>query len=128
MKAYNQLSQSAVYREDETAVSLTVCGGSYGGGSEVLVLESNQNHATIKDTEICPTLPASMGMGGGYVPMIVAYGFDSYNQAIELETAQPIRSHGGGDETAKVIEVVIRMTKDESDNPNSVGFTRKSDN
>lgn len=35
-----------------------------GGGSEVLVLESNQNHATAQDTEICPTLPASMGLGG----------------------------------------------------------------
>lgn len=42
-----------------------------GGGSEVLVLESNQDHATINDTETCPTLPASMGLGGGYVPMIV---------------------------------------------------------
>ncbi len=36
-----------------------------------IVLESNQNHATITDNGICPTLPASMGMGGGYVPMIV---------------------------------------------------------
>lgn len=35
------------------------------GGSEVLVLESNQNHATIKDAEVCPCLPASMGLGGG---------------------------------------------------------------
>lgn len=38
MKTYNQLSQSAVYREDEISASLTVCGGSYGGGSEVLVV------------------------------------------------------------------------------------------
>lgn len=29
--AYNQISQSAGYREDEQSVSLTVCGGSYGG-------------------------------------------------------------------------------------------------
>lgn len=43
------------------------------GGSEVLVLESNQNHATVKDTEVCPTLSASMGLGGGYVPMIVEF-------------------------------------------------------
>lgn len=42
-----------------------------GGGSEVLVLESNQNHARALDTEICPTLPAAMGLGGGYVPMVV---------------------------------------------------------
>ena len=57
--------------QDEVSVTLRSCSGSYGGGSEVLVLESNQNHATIRDTEICTTLPASMGMGGGYVPMIV---------------------------------------------------------
>ncbi len=44
----------------------------------MIVLESNQNNATIKDTEICPTLSASMGMGGGYVPMIVV-GVDLYN-------------------------------------------------
>lgn len=37
---------------------------------EPVVLESNQNHATITDTGISPTLSASMGMGGGYVPMI----------------------------------------------------------
>ena len=36
-----------------------------------IVLESNQNHATAKETEVCSTLPASTGMGGGYVPMIV---------------------------------------------------------
>ena len=40
-------------------------------GAQVIVLESNQNHAIAEDTEVCPTLPASMGMGGGYVPMIV---------------------------------------------------------
>ena len=38
MKCFNQISQSAGYKEDVTSVSLTVCGGSYGGGSEVLVV------------------------------------------------------------------------------------------
>ena len=52
--------------------TLKANGGDCGGGSEVLiVLESSQNHAQAKETEICPALPASMGMGGGYVPMIV---------------------------------------------------------
>lgn len=37
----------------------------------MILLESNQNHATAKETEVCTTLPASMGMGGGYVPMVV---------------------------------------------------------
>ena len=38
---------------------------------EPVVLESNQNHATITNNGVCPTLPASMGIGGGYVPMVV---------------------------------------------------------
>ena len=38
--------------------------------SEPTVLESNQNHATITNNGVSPTLPASMGMGGGYVPMV----------------------------------------------------------
>ena len=65
-----------------------------------IVLESNQNHATITDNGICPTLPASMGMGGGYVPMI-AMGVDSYNQVVSLEVAEPLRAGEGGDERAK---------------------------
>ena len=36
-----------------------------GGGNVPIVLESNQNHATAKETEVCPSLPASMGLGGG---------------------------------------------------------------
>lgn len=35
-----------------------------------MVLESNQIHATVTQNGICPTLPASMGLGGGYVPMV----------------------------------------------------------
>ena len=35
-----------------------------GGGNVPLVLESNQNHARAEDTEVCPTLQASMGLGG----------------------------------------------------------------
>ena len=36
-----------------------------------ILLESNQNNATIQMNGVCTTLPASMGMGGGYIPMIV---------------------------------------------------------
>ena len=38
---------------------------------EPILLESNQNHATITDNGVCTTLSASMGLGGGYIPMIV---------------------------------------------------------
>ena len=59
------------WHEDTKSVSIRAVSGSYGGGSEVLILESNQNHATIRDDDVSPCLPASMGLGGGYVPMIV---------------------------------------------------------
>lgn len=39
-------------------------------GHQPLLLESNQNHATVRTDGISTTLPASMGMGGGYVPMV----------------------------------------------------------
>ena len=35
-RCFNQLSQSSVYREDTKTVSLTVCGGTYGGGVGML--------------------------------------------------------------------------------------------
>lgn len=38
--------------------------------AQPVVLESNQIHATVTQNGICPTLPASMGLGGGYVPMV----------------------------------------------------------
>jgi DNA (cytosine-5)-methyltransferase 1 len=40
-------------------------------GNNPIVLESNQNHATITNDGVCPTLPAAMGMGGGHIPSIV---------------------------------------------------------
>ena len=43
-----------------------------------LVLESNQEQAAVRRDGVTPTLPASMGMGGGYVPMIYEnHGIDS---------------------------------------------------
>ena len=39
--------------------------------NEPIVLQSNQNQAQITDNGICPTLVASMGLGGGYIPTIV---------------------------------------------------------
>jgi len=34
--------------------------------SEPILLESNQNHATISQNGVCTTLSASMGLGGVY--------------------------------------------------------------
>lgn len=61
-----------------------------------IVLESNQNHATITDNGICPTLPASMGMGGGYIPMIVMVRRFSDVRIYETETSPTIEQGSGG--------------------------------
>ena len=56
----------------------------------MLVIESNQNHATIKDTEVCPTLPASMGMGG------IAFSLDTmHRQQIIMQRTTGTLSPGG---------------------------------
>ena len=55
------------------------------------MLESSQDHATIKDTEICPTLKAAMGMGGGHVPMLII-GLDVYNQMLTGDVAKSLNS------------------------------------
>ena len=44
--------------------------------AQPMVLESNQVHATVTQNGICPTLPASMGLDGGYVPMITDHTAD----------------------------------------------------
>lgn len=36
-----------------------------------LVVESTQDHAAIRFTNTSPTLTASMGLGGGMIPMVV---------------------------------------------------------
>lgn len=63
------------FREDDTFQTLSGHMGTGGGNvpmvlQEPIMLESNQNHATIQTNGISTSLPASMGMGGGYVPMI----------------------------------------------------------
>jgi len=56
----------------------------------MILLESNQNHATAKETEICTALPASMGMGGGYVPMITdALPFDTTQVTSPMNWSSP---------------------------------------
>lgn len=45
-RAFNQLSQSAIYKEDDKTVTLSVCGGSYGGGSECLIVTQTEKSPT----------------------------------------------------------------------------------
>ena len=69
---------------------------------EPIVLETTQNHATITDNGICPTLTASMGTGGGYVPMIVfrksrrATSKDDYETWLRTEVANTLNTFDGG--------------------------------
>lgn len=62
---------------------------------EPILLESNQNHATIQTDGISTALPASMGMGGGYVPMITETaqsGVDLYNGSVTGDVAATLSS------------------------------------
>lgn len=52
----------------------------------MIILQSNQNNAMAEDTEICFTLVASMGMGGGYVPMIVQDVYVNYTVTDYVES------------------------------------------
>ena len=61
---------------------------------EPIILESNQNHATIVSNGICPTLSASMGLGG-YVPMIVV-AVDLYNLELTGQISPPLTAAVGG--------------------------------
>ena len=81
---------------------------------EPILLSTNQNDAELSQTGICNTLPAAMGMGGGYVPM-VTYGLDraSFNQgqnaqfdfSVEEELAPTLvnRGPGGGTDTVRAL-------------------------
>ena len=86
---------------------------------EPLLLESNQNNATVQ-VDKSTALPASMGMGGGYVPM-VCYGLDraSFNQgqnakydiSIQEDIAQPLVARGPGGNADKVNALCARDWK-----------------
>jgi len=80
-----------------------------GGNNMPMVLESNQNHATAKDTEVVNALPASMGMGGGYVPMIVeSYGLITKgNGDVILSTEKHMSLSTGGGQKPMVVEPII---------------------
>ena len=63
-------------------------------GHQPLLLESNQNHATIRSDGKSTTLPASMGMGGGYVPMVCVPEEVEENYATLEVMPQVYENHG----------------------------------
>lgn len=72
---YENHSQDSRYKELGDVSETVSAKYGTGGNNQPLVLESNQNHATVTEDGVCNTLPAAMGMGGGYIPM-VTYGID----------------------------------------------------
>ncbi len=67
-------------------------------GHQPILLESNQNHATVRTDGISTTLPASMGMGGGYVPMVYEnHGIDArYKGPLGIAPTMSARYGTGG--------------------------------
>lgn len=72
-----------------------------------LILESNQEHARVRTDGISPTLPASMGMGGGYVPMLYEnHGIDArYIGPHEVSPTISARCGTGGNNVPLVEEL-----------------------
>ena len=112
MTAYGVTSKGNgdAFISEERHTALSTGGGEAGQGypcvmqpdQEPIVLESNQNHATVTDSGVAPTLPASMGLGGGYVPMItqptlcIDQGANKGQAAISEELSPTLTTTHGG--------------------------------
>lgn len=108
-------SQDSRYREFGDISETVSAKYGTGGNNQPLVLESNQNNATITQDGVSTTLPASMGMGGGYVPMVVvsAIGLDraSYNQGANAKFDFSIEEEKIGAQTARGPGAVCAIQK-----------------
>ena len=76
----NHASDSRVKRLGDIGETVSAKYGT-GGNNQPLVLESNQNHAKVLDKGIVNALPAAMGEGGGYVPMVCEKS-DTYQDVV----------------------------------------------
>ena len=77
-----------------------------GADGNLLILESNQNHATVQTSGICTTLPASMGMGGGYVPMVcepTCYEMQAFGKYKDSGIASALKARDYKDATDLVV-------------------------
>lgn len=80
--------------------------GDFGNGAAVndrvaepILLESNQNHATVQTDGVCTSLPAAMGEGGGYVPMVIekrSFTLDGRNAKVNEEISGTLQSKPNG--------------------------------
>ena len=71
---FNRGNGSGIPTMEEKQPTIQAAAGESGNNQPLvcqpILLESNQDHATVQTDGISTTLPASMGMGGGYVPMV----------------------------------------------------------
>lgn len=89
----------------------------------MIVLSSNQNQAQAEDTEICPTLVASMGMGGGYVPMIVVQRRFSNVRVSDAEVCYTLEASGGtGGGNVPIICFSAGFCPEESARTRGIGY------
>lgn len=74
---------------DSNKNSLTLTGGGHNSGANQLIVEkcigSTQKNASVTDGTVTPTLTASMGVGGGHVPMVKLTEVDEKHQIASTE-------------------------------------------
>ena len=84
-----------------------------GGNNMPCVLESNQNHATAKYTEVCPALKAAGGEGGGHIPMIASWDGSQVSPTLTKSNANGAQRMPDKDNFNAVIETYHCTTEDE---------------
>ena len=90
-----------------------------GGGNvqmvmEPILLESNQNHATVQTNGISTTLTASMGMGGGYIPMVtqpVGYEMQAFGKYKDSGIASSLKARDHKDATDLIVNAPIAIDR-----------------
>ena len=88
------------WHADDKSVSLRAKSGSYGGGSEVLILQRRFSKVLVNEADISPTLEAGAGEGGNNLPMILTVTQNTYQVVTDDETIAPLVAtdykRGGG--------------------------------
>ena len=89
------------WHEDEVSVTLRNKSGSYGGGSEVLIVQTvydaHRDHDYVNFGETCATVYAQYGTGGGNVPIVLKRRFSdvSWNDTETSPTLEAGSGEGG---------------------------------
>ena len=81
-------------------------------GAEPILLESNQNHATVQTDGVSTSLPASMGMGGGYTPMVCQQQTDENGAGFSLRSKDTQIAYGFEPGAAQRLDTENRFYED----------------